>query len=246
MMFEDTQRRRSVPEMLVGPSISLPHGGMSSTIGGLARWIDIAAALTALITLAPLLLAVAAIVALTSPGPVLFRHRRVGRHGRPFDMLKFRTMHHGGVGPQITAKTDPRITRVGGVLRKTKLDELPELWNVVCGDMSLVGPRPESPQYVDLSHQLWQQVLLVRPGVTDPMTLHLRNEEELLAGAHGDLDSFYRDVLVPYKLRGYVAYLATRTWKSDLAVLFRTAIGIIVPRSAPPPALEDLRVRDND
>jgi hypothetical protein len=77
------------------------------------------------------------------------------------------------------------------------------------------------------------------------MTLHLRNEEELLAGAHGDVDSFYRDVLVPYKLRGYVAYLATRTWKSDLAVLVRTAVGIIVPRSAPPPALEDLRVRDN-
>lgn len=213
---------------------------MSTSAEGLPRSLEIPAALLALVAVAPLLAIIAIVIVLTSPGPVLFRHQRVGRGGGPFLLLKFRTMRVGGTGPHVTATTDPRITAVGRVLRKTKLDELPELWNIVRGDMALVGPRPESTAYVDLSDDMWREILQVRPGLTDPTTLRLRNEEELLAAAGREHEVFYRRFLVPYKLRGYREYLSRRTWKSDLAVLGSTVFGVLFPSSLPPPAPEDI------
>lgn len=212
----------------------------SSTGSCLPRPVEVALCLAALTLAVPLLAFSALAIALTSPGPILFRHERIGKGGRRFAMLKFRTMRAGSGGPQVTAKQDPRITAVGRVLRKTKLDELPELWNVVRGDMSLVGPRPEAAPYVDVSSPLWRDVLAVRPGVTDPMTLRLRNEEELLALSGTDHEAFYRRYLLPYKLRGYREYLSGRSWKSDVHVLWLTALGIVLPSRVPPPAPEEI------
>src|SRR4051812_25918202 len=181
---------------------------------GLSHPAEAALAFIALVLSSPVFLAAAALVAATSPGPVLFRQTRVGLGGRPFTLLKLRTMRAGAETPdgsQLTASGDARITPVGRWLRRFKLDELPQLWNVVRGDMSLVGPRPEVPRYVDAADPLWQSVLAARPGLTDPVTLRLRDEEALLASAD-DAERFYRERLLPWKLRGYRDYLARRTW----------------------------------
>lgn len=206
---------------------------------GLPRVVDIAASLLILAAAAPLLALAAVLVAASSPGPVLFRHERAGRGGRPFAMLKFRTMRVEE-GPEVTARGDRRITAVGRLLRKTKLDELPELWNVVRGEMSLVGPRPEALRYAVASSGDWDEVLRVRPGITDPVTLSLRNEEELLASAGTDYERFYRQYLLPYKLLGYRRYLAGRTWKRDVAVLAVTALVVLFPRARPAPTPHDI------
>ncbi|MEM9074585.1 MAG: sugar transferase, partial [Myxococcota bacterium] len=161
-------------------------------------------------------------------------------HGRPFTMLKLRTMRTDNAGASITADGDSRITPIGRILRKTKLDELPELWNVARGDMSLVGPRPEVPQLVDLESPLWREVLLHRPGITDPVTLRLRNEEELLASASNP-ETFYREVLQPYKLRGYAEYGRLRSTVSDVRVLVDTALAVLRPSRVPPPTLDELQ-----
>jgi len=206
---------------------------------GLPRVFEAAAALLALGAAAPLLLACALLVKLTSRGPVLFRQERLGRGGVPFSMVKFRTMRLENAGPQVTARGDPRITAVGRVLRTTKLDELPELWNVVRGDMALVGPRPEVPRYVDAGDALWREVLSVRPGVTDPVTLRLRGEEELLAAAE-DAERFYVETLLPYKLILARRYLRARTWRSDIGVLVGTMAAIVRGRLATPPTRAEI------
>jgi lipopolysaccharide/colanic/teichoic acid biosynthesis glycosyltransferase len=193
-----------------------------------------------LIICAPVLLLPAAAVALTSRGPVFFRQERVGRHGGRFCLLKLRTMYVSQGGIQVTARDDRRITPVGRVLRKTKLDELPGLWNVVKGDMSLVGPRPEVPRYVDLRDRGWQRVLEARPGITDPVTARLRNEEELLAEVGGDREEFYLKRLVPYKLDGYLEYLGRRSPRSDLAVIWRTLCAVVLPGRARPVTLNEV------
>lgn len=208
---------------------------------GLPRPVEAAAAFLGLLLAAPILLPAAVAVAVGSPGGVLFRQRRVGRGGRPFTLLKLRSMRPGTPGLQVTAASDRRITPVGRILRRTKVDELPELWNVVRGDMSLVGPRPEVPRYVDLGDPRWRRVLAVRPGLTDPTTMALRNEEELLSGVDGDRDRFYAEVLLPYKLAGYLRYLERRSAWSDLAVLWRTILAVVSPRRATPPSLEEIR-----
>lgn len=213
--------------------------------GGLPRPLEAAAAGAGLVALAPLLLLAAGAVALSSPGPVLFRQPRMGRGGQPFTLYKFRSMRVGGGGPQVTASGDRRVTAVGQVLRRTKIDELPELWNVVRGDMALVGPRPEVPAYVDLEDPRWRRVLAVRPGLTDPVTLELRNEEELLRRVGAGDAEFYVRELLPYKLRGYLAYLERRTAWSDLGVLWRTALGIVWPRRTAPPSREQIRAGSN-
>jgi lipopolysaccharide/colanic/teichoic acid biosynthesis glycosyltransferase len=208
--------------------------------------VEAAAALLGLLLAAPILLPAAVAVAVGSPGGVLFRQRRVGRGGRPFTLLKLRSMRTGTPGLQVTAASDRRITPVGRILRRTKVDELPELWNVVRGDMSLVGPRPEVPRYVDLDDPRWRRVLAARPGLTDPTTLELRNEEALLSGVEGDRDRFYAEVLLPYKLAGYLRYLERRSPWSDLAVLWRTAWAVVFPRRATPPSLEEIRRRSSE
>lgn len=196
---------------------------------GLPRWFEVVAAGAGLLLLSPVLAAVAVAVRLSSPGPIVFRQQRVGRAGRLFTMLKFRTMWVHAAGVQVTAAGDPRITPVGRWLRRLKLDELPELWNVVRGEMSLVGPRPEVPRYVDLDDPLWRSVLTVRPGITDPVTVALRHEEELLAQAPGEREAYYRQVLQPAKLRGYVRYLGERSWWTDVRVLLATVAAIVAP-----------------
>ena len=182
-----------------------------------------------LLLTSPLLLASAVFVALTSPGGILFRQKRVGLHGHLFTLYKLRTMRPSESGPQVTSGNDPRITRSGRFLRKSKLDELPTFWNVLKGDMAMVGPRPEVPRYVKLQDPLWQKVLAVKPGITDPVTIHLRSEEELLAQAEGDTEEYYLTELQPQKLRGYVEYLQTRNWRTDLSVLWRTLVAVVIP-----------------
>lgn len=205
--------------------------------GGLPRWVDLLLAACGLVVTAPLLAACAAAVAATSRGPILYRQERIGRDGRSFTFLKLRTMARGAGGPGVTLGSDPRVTTVGRFLRRSKLDELPSLWNVVRGELALVGPRPEVPRFVDLGHPEWHEVLRVRPGLTDPVTLSLRNEEQLIAASRLGPEPFYRRHLLPYKLAGYRRYLATRSWRSDLAVLLHSVLAVARPASSEPPTL---------
>jgi lipopolysaccharide/colanic/teichoic acid biosynthesis glycosyltransferase len=213
----------------------------ASIKNGLPREAEAAIALVALVIAAPLIALSAIMIAVTSRGPVIFRQKRMGRKGRPFTMYKLRTMRVANSGPQVTAGDDVRVTPVGKFLRKTKLDELPELWNILKGDMSLVGPRPEVPRYVDLDNLMWRLILEARPGITDPMTLRLRNEEALLAEVKGDRERFYLETLSPFKLEGYLDYLRARSWRSDLKVLWQTAIAVAFPNKAPLPKLEEIQ-----
>lgn len=192
------------------------------------RLFDMLAALGGLLVLLPLFAVCALVVRWSSPGPILFRQRRVGLHGRIFDILKFRTMRSDNApAPQITIGRDLRITSAGVFLRQWKLDELPQLWNVLVGDMSLVGPRPEVPKYVALyPEQLREQILSVRPGITDPCSIHLRNESALLASA-ADPERFYVEELLPEKLRMSSEYVQNQSLLADLGIILRT-IGTVV------------------
>jgi lipopolysaccharide/colanic/teichoic acid biosynthesis glycosyltransferase len=177
----------------------------------------------ALLVLSPVFVLLGAVVAVGSGWPVVFRQTRVGREGRDFTLLKFRSME---VCPEAArgsfeAGSTRRVTRVGRVLRKYKLDELPQLWNVLKGDMSLVGPRPEVRKWVEAYPERWAFVLQVRPGITDPASIEFRNEEELLSGAT-DPERLYRESILPRKLDLYEAYVRERTFGGDLRVLWQT------------------------
>lgn len=221
--------------------IDSEEDGAASIKNGLPRQAEAAIALAGLIIVAPLIALAAIVIAATSRGPVIFRQKRMGRKGRPFTMYKLRTMKMAHSGPQVTAGDDARVTPAGKILRKTKLDELPELWNVLKGDMSLIGPRPEVPRYVAIDDPMWRLVLEARPGITDPMTLQLRNEEALLIKVKGDREQFYLETLLPFKLEGYLNYLQARSWRSDLKVLWRTIVGVAFPNKTPLPTLEEIR-----
>ncbi|MBS1583659.1 MAG: sugar transferase [Bacteroidetes bacterium] len=184
------------------------------------RAFDIVFALTLLVLLSPLLLVFASAVALTSPGGAFFRQQRVGRGGRPFRLLKFRTMRPGSEaqGQLTIGGRDPRITRVGYVLRKTKLDELPQLWNVLAGDMSVVGPRPEVPKYVALYTAEQRAVLSVRPGITGMASLDYIDENELLARA-ADPEKAYIEKVMPAKLALDLRYVRERSLALDLRII---------------------------
>lgn len=208
---------------------------------GLPRWVEAPVAALLLLGCAPLLLPLLLAIRLGSPGPALFRQQRVGRFGRPFTLIKLRTMRVTTGGTSVTARGDLRITPLGRILRASKLDELPELWNIVRGELSFVGPRPEVPALVQLEDPRWQAVLAVRPGLTDPVTLRLRNEENLLAEVTEDRELFYRQVLQPWKLAGYLEYLGRRSASSDLDVLFQTLLAILLPDRAQPPSLDEIR-----
>jgi lipopolysaccharide/colanic/teichoic acid biosynthesis glycosyltransferase len=209
---------------------------------GLPRWVELPAAALLLLAVSPLLLLLAAAVRFSSPGPAFFCQERVGRGGKSFILVKLRTMRQappGSAGSYVTASGDPRITRLGRWLRATKLDELPQLWNVLRGELSFVGPRPEVPSLVDLRDPRWQRVLAARPGLTDPVTLRLRNEEELLARAT-DREVFYRRALQPWKLAGYLEYLERRSPASDLRLIGQTLTAIVLPSRVPPPDVEEV------
>jgi lipopolysaccharide/colanic/teichoic acid biosynthesis glycosyltransferase len=193
---------------------------------GLPRLVEALVAGLALLLTLPTIALAAAAVALTSPGSPLFRQKRMGARGVPFVMYKLRTMRPT-TGARVTKAGDPRVTRVGGVLRRWKIDELPELWNVVKGDMRLVGPRPEVPELVDMRNILWQEALAYPPGVTDPVTLRLRDEEQLLEAIGSGWQDFYRTILQPYKLQHYLEYQRHRTWRSDVSVLCQTGQAVL-------------------
>lgn len=185
------------------------------------RLFDVLCAACGLLLLAPLLLLVALWVRLDSSGPALFCQTRVGRFGVPFTIHKFRTMRVEP-GAVITVGADPRITRAGRLLRASKLDELPQLWDVLRGAMSFVGPRPELARYVDLyPTDMRQRVLAVRPGITDPASLAFSHEAELLAAA-SDPEREYREVILPAKLRLSADYAARASLFTDLALILRT------------------------
>lgn len=207
---------------------------------GIPRTVEVIIACFGLTLSLPILLLAALATAITSRGPVLFRQARMGRGGRVFTMYKLRTMTVSAAGPQVTAGDDERITGVGRLLRKSKIDELPELWHLLKGDMALVGPRPEVPKYVDAQAPLWRRVLQARPGLTDPITVCLRSEEALLASVPGDREQFYLRVLQPLKLKGYVEYLQRRSWQSDLLVLRDTIWAVILPRRTTEVALQSI------
>jgi lipopolysaccharide/colanic/teichoic acid biosynthesis glycosyltransferase len=187
------------------------------------RALDICGSAGGLLMLSPVFAIAALSIKLTSRGPVFFRQTRIGRQGHPFRIFKFRSMHasDSDSGSAITIAGDARVTQVGRFLRRFKLDELPQLWNVLRGDMSLVGPRPEVPVYV-ADYTLEQRVVLsVRPGVTDPSSLAYRREEEILAAA-SDPESFYKTRILPDKLARSGAYLQNVTFYNDVRIILKT------------------------
>ena len=188
---------------------------------GFRRAFDVLCAAAGIVLLLPLWVAIALLVLWDDGRPLLFSQPRVGREGALFRIWKFRTMRAGSPGRAITAAGDARVTRIGAWLRRFKLDELPQLFNVLQGDMSLVGPRPEVPQYVRLGVPVWQAVLQVRPGITDLASLIYREEEKLL-GKRADPDAYYRHTVLPAKLRLNLAYLQCRSFRRDLRLILLT------------------------
>ncbi|MCP4229490.1 MAG: sugar transferase [bacterium] len=190
------------------------------------RLLDFAASLIGLILLLPFFALVAALIALESKGPVFFRQERVGKYGKPFVMWKFRTMVLDAVaqGSAITGPGDSRITRVGHYLRLTKIDELPNLINVLGGDMSLVGPRPELPQFFEGLSDEEKQILTVHPGITGPTQLRYISEEEMLAPVN--VDENYAESVLRDKLKSDIRYVRERTFFRDLGLIFATFFAI--------------------
>jgi lipopolysaccharide/colanic/teichoic acid biosynthesis glycosyltransferase len=162
----------------------------------------------------PAVMTCALVIFLEDRGPILYRQCRIGKNGKPFLLFKLRTMTPSSGAATITARTDYRITRVGGLLRQYKFDELPQLWNVFRGEMSFVGPRPEVPEYVNLLDPRRQKVLSVRPGIVDLASLAFRNEEDLLS-EQKDIEKFYRECLLPRKLDLSAHYMRIRSLRTD-------------------------------
>jgi lipopolysaccharide/colanic/teichoic acid biosynthesis glycosyltransferase len=198
------------------------------------RSLDIVGAAVLLLVFSPLIAAITASVRLDSDGPVFYGGWRVGRGGRPFRMWKFRTMVSNAdrIGGPSTAGDDPRITRVGKHLRRYKLDELPQLWNVLVGNMSLVGPRPEVQQYVDLYTAEERAILTVRPGITDFASLWNSDEGALLQGAE-DPERVYLEQIRPTKIRLQLEYVRRQSVATDLLILGQTAAAVLLRRKAP-------------
>ena len=192
----------------------------SASYRGGKRILDLVLAAGLLVTLSPALAGCALAVWWMDGRPLLFRQERVGRHGRPFRIVKFRTMRLAA-GPAVTAAGDPRVTRLGRILRGGKLDELPQLWNVLVGEMSLVGPRPEVPEYVAGSARGFRATADVRPGLTDWASLALRDEEQILA-RHAADPLFYQEVLLPRKLALARLYRRHLSFGLDLRLIAAT------------------------
>lgn len=170
----------------------------------------------------PILLLVAIVIRIKMPdGPVFFRQKRVGQYGKLFTMVKFRTMSVGHNGTSVSVAGEARITPLGAFLRKYKLDELPELWNVLKGDMSFVGPRPDVPGYADKLEGEDRGILLLKPGITGPATLKYRNEEELLA-QQPNPQKYNDEVIFPDKVRINLEYLRNNSLTGDIAIILKT------------------------
>src|ERR1700693_466728 len=197
------------------------------------RLFDLLFAAVLLILVSPAMLIVALLVKTSSRGPALYRQWRVGKHGRQFQLIKFRTMGHASqqAGPSVTRAGDPRITAAGRVLRKWKLDELPQLLNVIRGEMSFVGPRPDVAEYITSLNGEQQKILCLRPGITGLASLHYHDEEQLLSRVpETQLKSFYCTQVLPEKVRIDLDYARRAGFLSDLAILLRTA-RVVLTRS---------------
>lgn len=193
------------------------------------RLFDIAVSAAGLVCLSPVFIVIAVLIKRDSPGPVFFRQERIGLHGKPFRIHKFRTMTvaQPGSAMQITVGHDVRITRIGGVLRHYKLDELPQLIDVLLGTMSLVGPRPEVPKYVALYSEPTKSIVLsVRPGITDLASIEYRSESDLL-GQSSNPEQTYIDEVMPAKLRYCVQYVQQQSLWLDIQIIARTFLAIL-------------------
>lgn len=194
------------------------------------RIFDIIFSSIGLIILLPLFIIAAIVIKIDSPGPVFFRQKRIGMNFRPFLVYKFRTMVHDASKKvlQITAGGDKRITRVGRILRNTKIDELPQLINVLKGDMSFVGPRPEMEKYVEIYKYDYKVVLSVRPGITDISSIYFRNEESVLKNKD-DPEKYYIEVLLPEKLKLAKEYIKKASFLYDLKLIIITFCKVLCP-----------------
>jgi lipopolysaccharide/colanic/teichoic acid biosynthesis glycosyltransferase len=187
------------------------------------RLFDIVVSLAGLLLLLPLFLTVAVAIKVDSPGIVFFRQKRVGRGFRPFLIFKFRTMVQDAPGMGITVGKDPRITRVGEFLRRTKIDELPQLINILKGDMSFVGPRPELPHYVEMFRKDYEEILKIRPGITDLASLKYRDEAAILGESKNPEEEYIRRVL-PEKIALAKAYLTQSSVFFDIVLICKTLV----------------------
>lgn len=196
------------------------------------RLFDVVLSFAGLVALSPLLLAIAVMIKLDSPGPVFYRGVRVGKDGKPFRALKFRTMvvNAEKTGGPSTADDDPRVTKTGSFLRDYKLDELPQLFNVLRGEMSFVGPRPEVPSEVETYSEAEKRVLTVKPGITDWSSLTFHNEGAILKGA-ADPHAAYREKIRPEKLRLAVKYVDERSFLTDMKIIFKTIQTLVRTRT---------------
>jgi lipopolysaccharide/colanic/teichoic acid biosynthesis glycosyltransferase len=201
------------------------------------RLVDIAAATLGLLLLMPLLFALSALIVIADGPPIFYSQIRVGKKGKLFRIWKFRTMRPHSHGRPITVTGDSRVTPLGAVLRRFKLDELPQLLNVLKGDMGLIGPRPEIPEFVSMGTPIWQAVLQVRPGVTDLATLLFRDEEQLLR-ASNDPIAFYRETVLPAKLVLNLRYLRYRSFGRDLKLLLLTVVYSLFPKTLDPDCIK--------
>jgi lipopolysaccharide/colanic/teichoic acid biosynthesis glycosyltransferase len=209
------------------PAPSYHSFGLAAAAG--KRLFDAAIAGLALVLAAPFFLVIAVLIKLDSPGPVFFRQLRVGRHRRRFLMWKFRKMYDRlpTQGPSLTRRYDMRLTRVGRILERTKLDELPQLLNVLVGDMSVVGPRPEVPQFVEDGSEQWDEVLSVKPGLVGPCQLRFRNESELYPAGCPDLEGYYAEHILPRKLAVDADYASRYSLWADVTLLARCALVVV-------------------
>ena len=192
---------------------------------GLKRAVDIAFSVILLVLASPLIAVLAVAIRLDSPGPAFYRCRRVGLRGRALHMLKFRKMHDGASGPALSSPDDVRFTRLGSFLARTKLDELPQLWNVLKGEMSLVGPRPEDPAFVELRSDAYSTILEVRPGITGLSQLAFASETEVLDP--DDRMGHYVNRILPQKIGMDILYAEQRSFGMDLKILWWTLRAVV-------------------
>lgn len=197
------------------------------------RFVDVCVSVVALLLTSPVLVIIAALVKLTSHGPVLYRAQRVGRHGRPITVHKFRSMRIDAPGPKVTAADDPRITPIGRLLRGAKLDEFPQFWDVLIGSMSIVGPRPEDRAYVAEYSEVQERILDWRPGITSPASIAFRHEEDVLVEAD-DREAAYATISAD-KIALDLSYFEYATLRTDIGVIARTIRAVFDQTHRDPP-----------